>query len=136
MDDTLKRLKEASEACIAAYEKWAGNRKDSSASETLHEAVHELRKVGARVEIELAISERDENALKPMPIPPHRASQPRGRNGDEADDSFGNNIGNSDPAQPARNFDAPRQQQRSGGGGGGPRRHGGGGHGGGKRPQG
>lgn len=132
MDDIQKRLKETSEACIAAYEKWAGNKKDSGASETLQEAVHELRKVAARVEIELAISERDENALKPMSIPPHRASHKPYAAVDDSDDSKGNIQPNDNRGNVPGGNQGGHGSHRSGGPrhGGGARRSGGrpGGH--------
>lgn len=135
MDDIQQRLKETSQNCIASYEKWSGNKKDRPTAETLQEAIHELRKVASRLEIELAISERDEMALKPIPIPPHRASRkgPQGAEGDDFEMPDSNN-GNFDPqAQQSR----PRPQHGQGGG---PRRlpnrnnrpQGGGGQGGGQ----
>jgi len=99
MDEIEKRLRDTSEHCYNCYDTWQKNKKDSKAREDLNEAVHELRKVASRLEIELAVSERDEMASKPIPIPPHRASKRRGKNQDnEADE--GNDApqaGNSDP---------------------------------------
>lgn len=92
MEDVEQRLKEATDNCLASHAEWTNNRKDSKARERLMEAVHELRKVAARLEIEIAISERDEMASKPIPIPPHRSKQRKSQE-DFADDSSG--IGNS-----------------------------------------
>lgn len=135
MDDIQERLKETSQNCISSYEKWAGNKKDRPSAESLQEAIHELRKVSSRLEIELAISERDEMALKPIPIPPHRASRKGAQGSDEDFEMPDSNNGNYDPqAQQSR---GPRPQHGQGGG---PRRlpnrnnrpQGGGGQGGGQ----
>lgn len=75
MDDVKERLRATSEQCLKAYESWTGGKKDLRAREDLMEAVHELRKVASRVEIDIAISERDEVTQRPIPIPPHRAAQ-------------------------------------------------------------
>lgn len=109
MDEIEKRLREGSENCYNCYEAWKKSQKDSVARESLQEAIHELRKIASRLEIELAISERDEMAQRPIPIPPHRDAQRRGHDPD------------------AQNFgdeDFNNQQQR------GPRHHPGGGGGG------
>ncbi len=112
MDEIEKRLREGSENCYNCYEAWKKSQKDTKAREELQEAIHELRKIASRLEIELAISERDEMAQRPIPIPPHRDAQRRGQS-QEADD-----IGNDDSFN---------QQQRgprppAGGGGGGQHR--------------
>lgn len=85
MDEVPKRLRETSERCFNCYEAWSKNQKDSAAREALQEAIHEVRKVASRLEIELAVSERNEMAQKPIPIPPHRDS--RGRSQEGQDDS-------------------------------------------------
>lgn len=77
MEETQQRLKDAAEACIKAYEIWGASKKNAEAREQLQEAVHELRKVAARLEIEMASSERDEMTQRPLAVPPHRASRPR-----------------------------------------------------------
>ena len=51
MEDIEKRLKEGTEACLKAHGEWKDNQKDSSKRESLMEAVHEIRKVAARLEI-------------------------------------------------------------------------------------
>lgn len=99
MDEIAQRLKTASESCIQCYEAWSGQKKDVPSREALLEAVHDLRKVAARLEIEIAVSERDERASKPLPIPPHRSSQkrPQGNDGDDGqqpqDNGSGNGVG-------------------------------------------
>lgn len=81
--DVQQRLKDATENCLSCYAEWTKDKKDSKAREKIMEAVHELRKVAARLEIELAVSERDQMAANPIPIPHHRSSQYRGRKKDE-----------------------------------------------------
>ena len=126
MDEIETRLKETSENCIKAYESWTGAKKNPEKREKLQEAMHDLRKVAARLEIEIALSEREDMAQRPIPIPPHRSSnrRPGGQGGGlpdfigggSEDDNAGNvseNFGNSDrPQQQSR-----PQGQRSGGGG-------------------
>lgn len=77
MDQTQQRLKDSAEACIKAYDVWGNSKKNAEARERLQEAVHELRKVAARLEIEMASSERDELTQRQIAIPPHRASRGR-----------------------------------------------------------
>ncbi len=74
MDDIQTRLKETSQNCLDAYITWEEDKKDLKAHEELHSAIHELRRVSSRLEIELAISERDQVTSKPIPIPSHRSN--------------------------------------------------------------
>lgn len=90
MDDIEKRLRDVADNCVKAYLQWHTAKKDAESREVLQDAIHELRKVSARLEIEIAVSERDEMALRPIPIPPHRAT--RKRQGE--DDDNGDNAGN------------------------------------------
>lgn len=90
MDEIEKRLRDVADNCIKAYLAWHTAKKDAESRETLQDAIHELRKVSARLEVEIAVSERDEMALRPIPIPPHRAT--RKRQGE--DDDNGDNAGN------------------------------------------
>ena len=131
MEEIEKRLRESTDACIKSFENWLKQNKNLESRESLMEAVHEVRKVVARVEIEIAISERDRLGSRPIPIPPHRSS--RKASGEEAD------FGDDDAG-----FESQDVQPRHGGGGEG-RRHGGGrdrgrrpmrGGGGGNQPQG
>lgn len=80
MDDIAARLQETSATCLEAFKSWSGNKKDTKAQGDLAAAIHELRKVSSRLEIELAVSERDQITSKPLPIPSHR-SNPRGTKG-------------------------------------------------------
>jgi hypothetical protein len=75
-DNVQKRLKDATENCLKCHDAWNKDKKDPGTREKIVEAVHELRKVAARLEIEIAVSERDQMASKPIPIPSHRASKP------------------------------------------------------------
>ena len=77
MDDVKKRLQESSESCVNSYDAWNKKKTDSAAREALQEAVHELRKVASRVEIEMVMSDRDKKCSEPLPIPPHRSSSKR-----------------------------------------------------------
>lgn len=82
MPDEIKdRLQSCSDTCIKSYEAWRKDEKSGSAREALQESIHEIRKVASRLEIELAVSERDQMAQKPIPIPSHRNSQgkPKGQ---------------------------------------------------------
>ncbi len=115
MDEIEKRLREGSENCYNNYEAWKKNQKDGTAREALQESIHELRKIASRLEIELAISERDEMAQRPIPIPPHRDAQRRGQPQDmDAQPDFGNDDGQQR---------GPRPQHGGGGGGGGQGQH-------------
>lgn len=104
MDEIQTRLKDSSEKCIQAYTAWKDKKSDVELRGALQEAVHELRKVSARLEIEIATSERDQMTQKPIPVPPHRSARRRGPSQsddqDDADDSKGN-----------MNTDAPAAKQ-------------------------
>lgn len=121
MEEIEKRLRESTDACIKNFENWLKQNKNLESRESLMEAVHEVRKVVARVEIEIAISERDRLGSRPLPIPPHRSSRKSSNEeNDYGDDDAG--FGMQQDAQPRHN---------SGGEG---RRHGGGGRDRGRRP--
>ena len=132
MDDVEKRLRETADACISSYSAWKANQKNGEIRETLMEAIHELRKVASRLEIELAINERNEMAQKPIPIPPHRDARQRGQGQEGEAQDF-----NEDNFNQGQNYQqrGPRPPNQHGGGGGHRRRLGrrseGGGHGGG-----
>ena len=76
-EDIKERLKKASEECLRCYDLWSEDDKSEKNRECMQDAIHELRKVSSRLEIELAISERDQMAQKPIPIPPHRDARKR-----------------------------------------------------------
>lgn len=109
------RLRETSTRCLTAFEGWLTDEKDPKKREELRESIHELRKVSSRLEIEMAVSERDEVAQKPIPIPPHRAARGRRRPNESAAED---NAGNRNPDSPApqdSDKPKPRSPRRSGG---------------------
>ena len=73
MSEIKDRLKETSETCLKNYETW-NDAKSTSTREELQDSIHELRKVASRLEIEIAISERESMSDKPLPIPSHRSN--------------------------------------------------------------
>lgn len=98
MDEIEKRLRETTDACIKSFENWVKQSKNLESREELMEAMHEVRKVVARVEIEIAISERDRLGSRPIPIPPHRSSmKPQGGEGDDGADDAGFDMGGQPP---------------------------------------
>lgn len=111
MEDIEKRLRESTDACIKSFENWVKQSKNLESRESLMETMHEVRKVISRVEIEIAISERDRLGSRPIPIPPHRSSRKRegGEEGDVAEDDF--NV--AEGAQPSSN-EGPRRQHQGG----------------------
>ncbi len=126
MDEIEQRLKETTATCIKSYEAWQSNQKNEEARENLAEAIHELRKVASRLEIEIAINEREQMTGRPLAIPPHRSSRKAQASDDvgynDADDDVGNMMPD-DNAGNGVNAGQPRRQnnnmRRPGGGGGG-----------------
>lgn len=120
MDEIEKRLRETSDACVKCYEEWRKDEHNSTVREKLQEAIHELRKVSSRLEIEMAVSERQEMARKPLPIPPHRASRNKGQNGSDGPDPYNmaDDIGNASapPAAPRPQHQLQRRRRPEGGG--------------------
>lgn len=115
MDEIEKRLSEACESCVSCYSEWRADPRDSKNREKFRDSIHELRKVASRLEIEMATSERDENAQKPIPIPAHRSKRDRGgkRNESPADMPDDDTMGNiPDDAMGARSGGRPRPQVR------------------------
>lgn len=88
MDEIQKRLQETAQACVQTYEEWRTRKTDSKAQENLHSAIHELRKVASRLEIELAVRERQDIAAKPIPIPSHRSSNKESQPESDDDQDF------------------------------------------------
>ncbi len=95
-DEIKERLKETADNCVKSYEAWNKDKKDKGARSALQDAVHEIRKVASRLEIELATSERDQMTSNPIPVPPHRDARGRhqkpdnGPEGEEKGDNKGN----------------------------------------------
>lgn len=98
MDDVQDRLTESSKECLEAYSAWENDKKNDEKRERFMASIHELRKVTSRLEIELAISERNEQAKKPIPIPPHRSKNKKG--GDDDLPDFIKNNGKDDNGGP------------------------------------
>jgi len=73
MDDIKERLKTCSEACFTTFEAWDA-KKEAKTREDLQEAIHDLRKVASRLEIEITLSERQKRSDNPIPIPSHRSN--------------------------------------------------------------
>ncbi len=73
MDDIKKRLKDTTDACHKCYEAW-DSKKETATREALQDSIHEVRKVASRLEIEIAINERESMSEKPLPIPSHRSN--------------------------------------------------------------
>lgn len=105
-EDIKTRLQDSAAECLKSYEVWSESKKDSSARETLHAAVHELRKVASRLEIELAVSDRDQNTQKKIPIPTHRDSGRRHHNKDE-------NISDGEQSEGAEKKKPSRPRRRA-----------------------
>lgn len=130
MDEIEKRLRESTDACIKGFEAWIKANKSLESREGLMEAMHDVRKVVARLEIEIAISERDRLGSRPIPIPPHRSQKKRGGEGEDADfngnedsegDDAGFQHGGGEQSQPRRHHQGGRNRRpmhRSGGGNG------------------
>lgn len=110
MEEIGKRLRESTDAFISNFENWVKQGKNLESRETLMEAMHEVRKVVSRVEIEIAISERDRLGSRPLPIPPHRSSS-KGRNAEEGNDFSEDDFGGNEQ-QPSSNAGANEQQPR------------------------
>lgn len=74
LDAVEARLRETARGCLSAYRSWRQTPGEASI-QSLSDAVHELRKALARVEIDMSASRRDEQAIRPIPIPAHRAAR-------------------------------------------------------------
>ena len=109
-DEIKQRLQESADKCMKSYEAWSGDKKSADARETLQESVHELRKVASRLEIEVALSERDQTAQKPMPIPHHRDAKGRHQKPEAGNEAEGNTEKKS--SKP-RSKAAPKKKEES-----------------------
>ena len=112
MDDIQTRLQETSKNCLDAYNVWAEKKQDKKAQEDLHSAIHELRKVSSRLEIELAVSERDQMTSKPLPIPAHRSTN-KGAQTSILDQPVDTGAVIQQKAAPRRRRPQPRKQSDS-----------------------
>lgn len=112
MEDIEKRLRESTDACIKNFEAWLKNNKNSEGRESLMESMHEVRKVIARLEIEIAINDRDRLGSRPIPIPPHRSSR-KPQNAEEGMDG-GDEDATFDAEPPRQESRRPHGQQGRG----------------------
>jgi hypothetical protein len=77
VDATEARLRETARSCLVAYRGWRQTPGETTV-QTLNDAVHDLRKVLARIEIDMSASRREEpGGMRPIPVPPHRAARRR-----------------------------------------------------------
>lgn len=106
MEEIATRLKTTSEDCLKAYEAWSDDERGVATTGPLQDALHELRKVTARLEIELAVSERDENG-KPMPLPMHRAHGSNKGNSQLRSNNQPNNRKPQQTRRPAKSNNKP-----------------------------
>jgi len=74
VDAVEGRLRDTAKACISAYRGWRQQPSEATI-QALSDTVHELRKALSRVEIDMSASRREEQAIRPIPIPAHRASR-------------------------------------------------------------
>lgn len=74
IDAVEARLRDTARSCLVAYRGWRTQPGEASV-QTLSDAMHELRKALARIEIDMSATRRDEQAQRPIPIPSHRASR-------------------------------------------------------------
>ncbi|MEA1676044.1 hypothetical protein [Nitrospirillum sp. BR 11163] len=68
-----QRMTVAAQRSAEAYTAWKAN--PEGGMQGLTDALHELRKVIARMEIEMSASRKEEHAARPIPIPYHRAQR-------------------------------------------------------------
>ena len=74
VDAVEARLRDTARGCLNAYRGWRQQPGEASI-QALSEAVHELRKALARIEIDMSASRREEQAIRPIPIPAHRTAR-------------------------------------------------------------
>ena len=80
VDAVEARLRETARGCLVAYRGWRQSPGETS-TQTLNDSVHELRKVLARIEIDISASRREEQGLRPIPVPAHRAARQQQQRG-------------------------------------------------------
>ena len=80
VDAVEARLRETARGCLVAYRGWRQAAGEAS-TQSLNDAVHELRKVLARIEIDMSASRREEQGLRPIPVPAHRAARQQPQRG-------------------------------------------------------
>ena len=75
-----QRLSESAAKCLSCWDVWKKDAKNEEAREHLLESVHELRKVAARIEVDVAMAERLNANSKPIPIPEHKSKMENKKN--------------------------------------------------------
>lgn len=73
IDAVAGRLEEGAAACLKSWTAWADSGKPQAQSD-LGEAVHNLRRVLARIDIIMAKANRQNRDQKKIPIPKHRSA--------------------------------------------------------------
>ena len=74
VDAVEARLRETARTCLVSYRGWKLAPGETS-TQALNDAVHELRKVLARIEIDMSACRREDQGLRPIPVPAHRAAR-------------------------------------------------------------
>ncbi len=74
VDEVEARLRETARGCLSTYRAWR-QQPGQGSIQTLSDAVHDLRKVLARIEIDMSANRREEQVAQPIPIPVHRAAR-------------------------------------------------------------
>ena len=111
MGDIEKRLHDTSEHCYNCYDAWSKDEQDLNARENLQEAIHELRKVASRLDIELAVSASKQRTQPPLDIPPHRDSQSRSAEDTRGDDSNNGNRVDGNRGSVVQKKSGPRRRK-------------------------
>lgn len=77
IDETEARLRKAARALLKHYRDWRGSSDQPVENRAkLGTALHDLRKVMARIDMDISIEASRENAQKPIPLPRHRNTGP------------------------------------------------------------
>lgn len=72
-EKTAMRLQETAAKCLSSLDAWNKDLNNFEARENLLEAVHELRKVTSRLEIDIAMNDQRAANAKTIPIPEHKS---------------------------------------------------------------
>ncbi|HAU28854.1 MAG TPA: hypothetical protein DCW68_01930 [Rhodospirillaceae bacterium] len=78
LQDTATRLSLSTQNLMQSYDAWAENMENMENMRSLSDAMRNLRRVTSRIEIEMAamaVAEPDEDAMRPIPVPLHRAAR-------------------------------------------------------------
>lgn len=78
-ENTSLRLQEAAAKCLSSLDAWNKDLNNETARDTLLESVHELRKVTSRLEIDIAMNDRQVTNAKPLPLPEHKSKMERNK---------------------------------------------------------